>query len=67
MCIGLVSAGLAAANLLMDFDFARQAARSRGVPQQLEWYFAQSTLFSLVWMYTSVLRVLMLLGGVRDE
>lgn len=65
--IALVSAGLAASNLLLDFDFARQAARSKSVDRRLEWYFAQSTLFTLVWMYTSVLRLMMLLGGVRDE
>lgn len=65
--VGLVSAGLAAANLLLDFDFARQAARSKSVPKKLEWYFAQSTLFTLVWMYMSALRLLMLLSGARDE
>lgn len=65
--VGLVSAGLAAANLLLDFDFARSAARA-GVPARLEWYFAQSTLFTIVWMYMSVLRLLMVLGGVaRDD
>lgn len=65
--ISLVSAGLAAANLLLDFDFIRQATRSREVPRALEWYFAQSTLFTLVWFYTSVLRLLLLLSGARDE
>ena len=29
MAVGLVSAGLAAANLLLDFDMIRQVARSK--------------------------------------
>ena len=65
--ISLVSAGLAAANLLLDFDFVQEAARSRQVPRALEWYFSQSMLFTLVWFYTSVLRLLLLLSGGRDD
>ncbi|GBF97571.1 hypothetical protein Rsub_10172 [Raphidocelis subcapitata] len=64
MVVSLVSAGLAAANLLLDFDFARQAAYSKSVPRKLEWYFAQSTLFTLVWMFTSILSLLMQLAGI---
>lgn len=65
--ISLVSAGLAAANLLLDFEFTRRAAASRQCSKALEWYFAQSTLFTLVWCYTSILRLLMLLSGMRDD
>ncbi|KIY96816.1 hypothetical protein MNEG_11146 [Monoraphidium neglectum] len=65
--VSLVSAGLAAANLLLDFDYVKQAAASRAVSEKLEWYMAQSTLFTLVWFYTSLLRLMMLLSGGRDD
>jgi len=65
--VSLVSAGLAAANLLLDFDFIRQASRSKSVPKNLEWYFSQSTLFTLVWMYVSTLQLLMQLAGLSNE
>lgn len=39
--MSLVSAGLAASNLLLDFSFAEQAAFSKSVPKKMEWYFAQ--------------------------
>jgi uncharacterized YccA/Bax inhibitor family protein len=62
--VSLVSAGLAAANLLLDFDYARQAAYSKAVPQKMEWFFAQSTMLTLVWMYISTLQLLMQLAGL---
>lgn len=63
--IGLVSAGLAASNLLMDFDMIRQVARQR-MPKWFEYYSAFSLLVTLVWMWTSMLRLLSMMGG-RDD
>jgi hypothetical protein len=65
ICIALVSAGLAAANLLLDMAFVSQAARSRAVPAALEWYCAQNLLFELVWLYTSILQIVLMLAGGR--
>ncbi|GBF97570.1 hypothetical protein Rsub_10171 [Raphidocelis subcapitata] len=42
----------------------KQAAYSKSVPRKLEWHFAQSTLFTLVWMFTSILSLLMQLAGI---
>jgi uncharacterized YccA/Bax inhibitor family protein len=63
---GLLSAGLAASNLLLDFEFLRRAERA-GAPAWMEWYGAQSVCVTLVWMYTEVLRLLVLLGGGRGD
>ncbi|KAI8471765.1 MAG: hypothetical protein J3K34DRAFT_458155 [Monoraphidium minutum] len=65
--ISLVSAGLAAANLLLDFDYVRQAAATRRVSRALEWYFAGNILFTLVWFYTSLLRTMLLLTGGSSD
>jgi uncharacterized YccA/Bax inhibitor family protein len=65
--VGLVSSGLAAANLLMDFDFIEKASYQR-LPGWMEWYSAQSVMLTLVWMWTEILRVLMVLAGMgRDS
>jgi uncharacterized YccA/Bax inhibitor family protein len=63
--IGLVSAGLAASNLLLDFDMIRQTARD-GMPKWFEFYSAFSLMVTLIWMWTSILRLLGLIGG-RDN
>jgi uncharacterized YccA/Bax inhibitor family protein len=41
-------------------------ARAR-VPKDLEWYAAQSTLFTLVWMFVSILQLLLSLAGLRGD
>uniref|UniRef100_A0A7S1SYJ3 Bax inhibitor-1/YccA family protein n=1 Tax=Tetraselmis chuii TaxID=63592 RepID=A0A7S1SYJ3_9CHLO len=64
--VGLVSTALAAFNLLIDFDDIRSTAW-QGAPKWMEWYSAFSLLVTLVWMYTSILRVLSLLAGGRDD
>ena len=64
IAVGLVSAGLAAANLLLDFDMIRSVARQR-MPKWFEFYSAFSLLVTLVWMWSSILRLLGLMGG-RD-
>lgn len=62
-----VAVALAASNLLLDFDAIQQRAWG-GSPKWMEWYSGFSLLVSLVWMYTSLLRLMALLrgGGDRD-
>jgi uncharacterized YccA/Bax inhibitor family protein len=49
--------GLAAFNLLLDFDFIEQSARS-GAPKYMEWYGAFGLMVTLVWLYLEILRLL---------
>ncbi|KAK3270550.1 hypothetical protein CYMTET_21055 [Cymbomonas tetramitiformis] len=58
-----VSLGLAAANLLTDFDFIERVSRQR-MPKYMEWYSGFSLMVTLVWMYTTILR---LLGMMRSS
>jgi len=60
-----VSAGLAAANLLLDFDMIRDVSRSR-MPKWFEFYSAFSLMVTLIWMWTSILRLLGLMQGNDD-
>jgi hypothetical protein len=55
--------GLAALNLVMDFDVIEQGA-NQGAPKFMEWYGAFSLLVTLVWLYVEVLR---LLAKLRDR
>ena len=49
--------GLAALNLVLDFDFIEEGAR-RGAPRYMEWYGAFGLLVTLVWLYLEILRLL---------
>lgn len=49
--------GVAALNLVLDFDFIEQGAE-RGAPQYMEWYAAFGLLVTLVWLYLEILRLL---------
>jgi uncharacterized YccA/Bax inhibitor family protein len=57
--------GLAAFNLLLDFDFIEEAAR-RGAPKYMEWYGAFGLIVTLVWLYLEMLRLLQKLANSRD-
>ncbi len=50
--------GLAAFNLLLDFDFIEKAAASEA-PKYMEWYGGFSLLVTLIWLYLEILRLLM--------
>lgn len=66
--VSLVASGLAASNLLLDFAQIERLGRGRGVPSYMVWYFSQSLMLTLVWMYIELLKLLSLLaGGGRDE
>jgi uncharacterized YccA/Bax inhibitor family protein len=53
----LVVVGIAALNLILDFDFIEQGVR-RQAPKYMEWYGAFSLMVTLVWMYLEILRLL---------
>jgi uncharacterized YccA/Bax inhibitor family protein len=55
--ISLVIVGIAALNLVLDFDFIEQGVQV-GAPKYMEWYGAFGIMVTLVWLYIEVLRLL---------
>jgi uncharacterized YccA/Bax inhibitor family protein len=53
----VIVVGVAALNLVLDFDFIEQGAE-RGAPKYMEWYGAFGLLVTLVWLYLEILRLL---------
>ena len=53
----LVVVGVAALNLVLDFDFVEQGV-TYGAPKYMEWYAAFGIMVTLVWLYIEVLRLL---------
>ncbi|AXK73633.1 hypothetical protein DWG18_08715 [Lysobacter sp. TY2-98] len=49
--------GIAALNLVLDFDFIEQGVEQRA-PKYMEWYGAFGLLVTLVWLYLEMLRLL---------
>lgn len=60
--ISLVIIGIAAFNLLLDFDFIENASRA-GYPAYMNWVGAFGLMVTLVWLYMEILR---LLARTRD-
>jgi uncharacterized YccA/Bax inhibitor family protein len=58
--------GLAAFNLLLDFDFIEESAR-RGAPKYMEWYGAFGLILTLVWLYLEMLRLLSKIASNRED
>ncbi len=58
--------GLAAFNLLLDFDFIEKASAT-SAPKYMEWYGAFGLMVTLVWLYLEILRLLMKMAAQRDE
>jgi uncharacterized YccA/Bax inhibitor family protein len=56
--------GLAAFNLLLDFDFIEKGAQSNA-PKYMEWYGAFGLMVTLVWLYLEILRLLQKLADRR--
>lgn len=56
--------GLAALNLVMDFDFIEQSARMRA-PKYMEWFSAFGLMITLIWLYLEILRLLSKLNKRR--
>jgi uncharacterized YccA/Bax inhibitor family protein len=55
--ISLVIVGVAAFNLLLDFDLVEKGVE-RGAPKHMEWYAAFGLLVTLIWLYLELLRLL---------
>ncbi|KGI77581.1 Bax inhibitor-1/YccA family protein [Oleiagrimonas soli] len=53
----LLVVGLAALNLVLDFDMIDQAT-AQGAPKYMEWYGAFALMVTLVWLYMEILRLL---------
>jgi uncharacterized YccA/Bax inhibitor family protein len=60
----LIVVGIAALNLVLDFDFIENCARM-GAPKYMEWYGAFGIMVTLVWLYLEILRLLTKIRG-RD-
>jgi uncharacterized YccA/Bax inhibitor family protein len=56
--------GLAAFNLLLDFDFIEKGAQHEA-PKYMEWYGAFGLMVTLIWLYLEILRLLMKLADRR--
>jgi len=56
--------GIAALNLVLDFDFIEDAAEA-GLPKHMEWFGAFSLMVTLVWLYLEILRLLAKLRSRR--
>lgn len=63
--INVVIAGVAAMNLVLNFDDIDQAVRM-GAPKKMEWYGAFGLMVTLVWLYLELLRLVARLQGRRD-
>jgi len=60
--IGLFAVVLAAAMLILDFDFAEQGVRN-GLPERYSWLAAFALVVTLVWLYMEMLRLIAILRG----
>jgi uncharacterized YccA/Bax inhibitor family protein len=60
--IGLFAVGLAAAMLILDFDFAEQGVKN-GLPERYSWLAAFGLVVTLVWLYIEMLRLIAILRG----
>lgn len=55
--VSLLIVGVAAFNLLLDFDFVERGVEA-GAPRHMEWYAAFGLLVTLIWLYLELLRLL---------
>jgi uncharacterized YccA/Bax inhibitor family protein len=56
IAVNVVVIGIAAFNLLLDFDLAERGVAARA-PKYMEWYVAFALLVTLVWLYVEILRL----------
>jgi uncharacterized YccA/Bax inhibitor family protein len=57
IAFSVFAAGLAAFNLMLDFDFIERGAE-QGLPKGMEWVGAFGLLVTIVWLYLEMLRLL---------
>lgn len=55
--VSLLIVGIAAFNLLLDFDFIERGVKE-GLPKEMEWFGAFGLIVTLVWLYLELLRLL---------
>jgi len=60
IAVGLFAIGLAAFNLVLDFDMVEKGAR-QGLPTRYGWFAAFGIMVTLVWLYVEMLRLLSIL------
>ena len=60
----LLIVGVAALNLVLDFDFIEQGV-TYGAPKYMEWYGAFGIMVTLVWLYLEMLRLLSKINSNR--
>lgn len=60
----LVVVGIAALNLILDFDMIEQGA-NQGAPKYMEWYGAFGLMVTIIWLYLEILRLLSKLADRR--
>jgi uncharacterized YccA/Bax inhibitor family protein len=58
----LVVVGIAAMNLILDFDLIEQGAK-KGAPKYMEWYGSMALMVTIVWLYLEILRLLSKFAG----
>jgi uncharacterized YccA/Bax inhibitor family protein len=63
--INVAIAGVAALNLVLDFDRIEEGTR-RGAPKAMEWFAAFGLMVTLIWLYLELLRLLSRLQGRRN-
>jgi uncharacterized YccA/Bax inhibitor family protein len=56
--------GIAALNLVLDFDFIEHGAE-QGAPRYMEWFGAFGLMVTLIWLYVEILRLLSKLNSRR--
>lgn len=61
----LLVVGIAAFNLLLDFDFIERSANSGRSPAHMEWFGAFALMVTLIWLYLEILRLLAKIKGGR--
>ena len=60
--ISLVIIGIASFNLLLDFDNFYKGEAMRA-PAYMEWYFGMGLMFTLVWLYIEIIRIVSYFAG----
>jgi uncharacterized YccA/Bax inhibitor family protein len=65
IAIQLVIVGVAALNLVLDFNNVENGVQS-GFSAQYEWYYAFGLMVTVVWIYMEILRLLWLIAARRD-
>jgi uncharacterized YccA/Bax inhibitor family protein len=60
--VGLIAITIAAAMLILDFDFAEQGVKN-GLPERYSWLAAFGLVVTLVWLYIEFLRLIAILRG----